>query len=66
MELLGDLGHVASCFGPFGDIVSVVARKVMVCVNRTKGLEIILAAPDGILRRRGSSGCSFHSVWRYC
>jgi hypothetical protein len=28
MELLGDVGHVASRFGPFGDSVSVVARKV--------------------------------------
>jgi hypothetical protein len=26
MELLGDLGHVESCFGPFGDSVSVIAR----------------------------------------
>jgi hypothetical protein len=28
MELLGDVGHVESCFGPFGDGVSVGARKV--------------------------------------
>ena len=26
MELLGDVGHVESCFGPFRDIVSVGAR----------------------------------------
>jgi hypothetical protein len=26
MELLGDVGHVESCFGPFGDGVSVGAR----------------------------------------
>jgi hypothetical protein len=26
MELLGDVGHVESRFGPFGDSVSVVAR----------------------------------------
>ena len=25
-ELLGDMGHVESCFGPFGDSVSVGAR----------------------------------------
>jgi hypothetical protein len=25
-ELLGDVGHVESCFGPFGDSVSVGAR----------------------------------------
>jgi hypothetical protein len=26
MELLGDVDHVESCFGPFGDGVSVGAR----------------------------------------
>jgi len=26
MGLLGDMGHVESCFGPFGDSVSVGAR----------------------------------------
>jgi hypothetical protein len=28
MELLGDVGHVESHFGPFGDSVSVVVRLV--------------------------------------
>ena len=28
MGLLGDMGHVESCFGPFGDSVSVGARQV--------------------------------------
>jgi hypothetical protein len=28
MELLGDMGHVESCFGPFGDSVSVSERYV--------------------------------------
>jgi hypothetical protein len=26
MELQGDVGHVESCFGPFGDSVGVGAR----------------------------------------
>jgi hypothetical protein len=26
MELLGDMGHVESCFGPFGDGVCIGAR----------------------------------------
>jgi hypothetical protein len=26
MELLGDMAHVESCFGPFGDTVSLDAR----------------------------------------
>jgi hypothetical protein len=28
MELLGDVGHVESCFGPFGDSVSLSAKLV--------------------------------------
>jgi hypothetical protein len=28
MQLLGDVGQVESCFGPFGDGVSVGARQV--------------------------------------
>jgi hypothetical protein len=36
MELLGDVGHVESHFGPFGDSVTVGAR-----------LEVILDAADG-------------------
>ena len=31
----------------------------MVCAECTIGLEIVLDAPDGTPRRRGSSGCSF-------
>jgi hypothetical protein len=38
MELLGDVGHGESCFGPFRDGVSVGGRKV---------LEIILEKADG-------------------
>jgi hypothetical protein len=34
MELLGDVGHVESCIGPFGGSVSVSARKVH-CLRQT-------------------------------
>jgi hypothetical protein len=34
--------------------------RCMVCVERTIGLEIILDAPDGTPRRRGSSESSVH------
>jgi hypothetical protein len=44
MVLLGDVGQVEDCFGPFGD--SVTQDRCMVCVNCTIGLEIILDAPD--------------------
>ena len=47
MELLGNVGHVESCFGPFGDSVSAGARKGTVCPKRTIGSKIILDTPDG-------------------
>ena len=51
IELLGDMGHVESCFGPFGGYVSVsVLDRCMVCAKRTIGSEIILDAPDGTPR----------------
>jgi hypothetical protein len=38
MELLGDVGHVEFCFSPFGDGVSVLVNRRMVCAKRTIGL----------------------------
>jgi hypothetical protein len=35
-----------------------------VWVERTIGSEMILDAPDGTLRLRGSCGISFWSIWR--
>ena len=59
MQLLGDVGHVESRFGPFGDGVSVGARYVTVCAKHTIGSKTILDAPDGTPRCEGSSGSSF-------
>jgi hypothetical protein len=43
MELLGDVGHVESRFGPFGDSVSLqMCDSCMVCTIRTVSSEIIL------------------------
>jgi hypothetical protein len=50
MELLGDVGHLESCFFPFEDSVSVGAIFCIVCARHTIGLEIILDALDGTLR----------------
>jgi hypothetical protein len=50
MELQGDVGHVESHFGPFGDSVSVSARYLKVCAKHTVGSEIVLDAPDGTPR----------------
>ena len=50
MELLGDMGHVESHFGLFGDRVSVDARYVYSLRRNTIGSEIVLDPPDGTPR----------------
>ena len=47
MELLEDMGHVESRYGPFGDIVQDTCT---VCAKLTLGSEIILDAPDATPR----------------
>jgi hypothetical protein len=63
MELLGDVGPMKSHFGLFGNGVTVQDR-CTVYAKRTIGSEIVLEAPDGTPRLRGSIGNSFWSVWR--
>ena len=63
MELLGDMGHVKSHYGLFGDGVQ---DSCTVGAKRTIGLENRFGHNDGSPTRRGSSGCSFRSVWRWC
>jgi hypothetical protein len=46
MELLGDVGHGESCFGPFGDGVSSVQDRCVVWAKRTIGSRIILDETD--------------------
>jgi hypothetical protein len=48
---LGDLGHVESYFGLFGERVLVLEQdRCTACVERTIGLKIILDTPDGTPR----------------
>jgi hypothetical protein len=47
MELLGDVGHVESHFGPLETVLVSVQDRCRVCAKRTIGSEIILDAPDG-------------------
>jgi hypothetical protein len=54
MELLGDVGHVESHFFPFADSVSSMQDRCTICTKRTLGSGIVLDAPDGTSRRRGS------------
>jgi hypothetical protein len=50
MELLGNVGHVESCFDPFGYMLVSVQDRFMVCAKCTIGSEIILYATDGTPR----------------
>jgi hypothetical protein len=59
MVLLGDEAQVDARFGLFGDSTNLDARQMHVCVQRTISSKIILDAPDGTPRRRGTRGCSF-------
>jgi hypothetical protein len=47
IEHLGDLVHVESHFGPFGERVFVLEQdRCTACAGRTIGLKIILDTPD--------------------
>jgi hypothetical protein len=50
MELLGDMGHVESRFGLFGDSTNLDASSCLVCAERIIGSKIILDTPDGTPR----------------
>ena len=50
MELLGDVGHVESCFGRLEMVLVSVLDRCTVCVERNIGSEIILDTPDGTPR----------------
>jgi hypothetical protein len=47
MELLGDVGHVESCFFLLEIVFVWVQDWCTVCAKRTIGSEIVLYAPDG-------------------
>jgi hypothetical protein len=50
MELLGDVGHEESCFGPVEIVLVSVQDKSIVCTKRTIASETVLDAPDGTPR----------------
>ena len=53
MELLGDMGHMESRFGLFGDVLVPVQHRCTVCAKHTIGLEIIFDAPMVLLVDEG-------------
>jgi hypothetical protein len=50
MELLGDVGLVEACFGPFGDSVNLHARELYGLCRINQGMEIFLAVTNGTPR----------------
>ena len=66
MVPLGDEAQVEARFGLLGIVLILTQDRCMVCLERTIGSEIILDAPDGTPRCRGSFGISLLSVWRQC
>jgi hypothetical protein len=50
MEPLGEVGHVKSHFGSFGDGVSVSQDRCTICGKHTIGSVIVLDAPGGTSR----------------
>jgi hypothetical protein len=50
MELLGDVGHVESHFGPLEIVLVSVQDRSIICAKRTIASEIILHAHDGTPR----------------
>ena len=50
MELLGDVGHVESRSVCLEIVLVLVQDRSMVCAKSIIGLDIILDAPDGIMR----------------
>jgi hypothetical protein len=65
MVLLGDEAQVDGRFG-LEIVLTLMQDRCTVCAEHTTGSEIILVAPDGTPRRRGSCGISSWSVWRQC
>ena len=50
MELLGDVGHVESCFGRLETVLVSAQDRCTVCAKRTICSEIVLDAPNGTPR----------------
>ena len=50
MELLDEVYHMESRFGPVGDSISFGARQLHGCAQCTIGSEIVVEVPDGTPR----------------
>ena len=59
MELLGDVGHVESRSVDLEMVFVLMSDRCTVCAKRSIGSDIVLDAPDGTPRCRGSCGILF-------
>jgi hypothetical protein len=62
MELLGDEAQVEALSVRLEIVLIIMQDRCIVCTKRTTGSEIILDAPNGTPRLRGSYGISFWSI----
>jgi hypothetical protein len=66
MVLLGDEAQMEARFDHLETVLVSVQGRYTVCAKRTIASEIVLDAPDGAPRSRGSNGSSLWIVWRQC
>ena len=66
MVPLGDEAQVEARFRLLDIVLILTQDRCTVFVKRTIGSEIVLDAPNGAPRWRGSCGISLLSVWRQC
>jgi hypothetical protein len=64
MELLGDVGHVKLVLVRLEIVLTLTQDMCIDCTEHTRDSKIILDAPNGTPRCRGSCGIAFKSVWR--
>ena len=61
MEILGDVGLVESCFGPFEIVLVSVEDRCTVCAKRTIGSDIVFNAPMVLLGDKAQVEAPFSS-----
>jgi hypothetical protein len=66
MEPLGDEAQWKDHFGLSDKVLILTQDRCTVCIERTIGSKIVLDAPYGTPRGRGSCGISLLSLWRQC
>jgi hypothetical protein len=66
MVVLGDEAHVKAILIHLEILLILTQDRCTVCTERTTGSEIIMDAPNGAPRSRGSCQILFQSIQRWC